>query len=320
MSKERAGLFALLGLTGLTLGGIALASASSRKPSSVEIGPVRRIAKDWSGCGKPPEYIREVPRFACQQQVEVYRNNAATARADQGAPNNELNSGPYQVVGRAWGEQPDSMEPAPSNWPGPEKTVPVYRTGKGEWNYDLVDRQGKPAYNGLVPEYWLKPAVSSSPAVVKKVAAVLAPTATPAAAPVVKAQVAPVTVKQEAAMNLPLYPQGLIMSKDNTSGTVLGIKKTPDGSYSYQLRGARGMFSENYTVNEPQLVNKLAELAGQQAYGFAFPVGVTLLMKKLKLQIQGRQVKDGKMFYTTDALGEITEPQLIIKLYEAQKG
>jgi hypothetical protein len=313
MSKDRAGLFALLGLTGLALGGAALASASSKREPRGE----GRLAKDYPASKRrwdlvysgttPPDTLSPTPWFKTGDTV-YYR--VPTGESEGADPAIDQKRG-YQVVNlsayRLMLQQPDG------NW------LPDTERGTN-WQYQLNATVGDPPEPMKVDQGWLSATPQVAPTVVKKVAAVLAPTATPAAAPVVKAQVAPVTAKQEAAMNLPLYPQGLIMSKDNTSGTVLGIKKTPDGAYSYQLRGARGMFSENYTVNEPQLVNKLAELAGQQAYGFAFPVGVTLLMKKLKLQIQGRQVKDGKMFYTTDALGEITEPQLIIKLYEAQKG
>jgi hypothetical protein len=311
MAKERAGLFVLLGLTGLGVGAAALASASSRNPS-VDIGPGRRIPQDWSGCGKPPEYIRESPRFACQQWVEAYRNNSAQKAKEQGAPNEDLNHGPYQVSGRHWGPVPDS-------WLA--DNTPVYTTGKGEWDYILVDSQGKPAYDGVVPEYWLK--VSSPPAVVKQVAQVLAPTATPAtpktvASAPVKATVAPVTAQQEAAMDLPLYPQGLIVSKGSVEGVVVAIGKQADG-YHYKIKAGLGPFQQDYSGSESYVMNMLAEKTGQKPYGFAFPAGVTLKMKGYKVNIIERKLNNGVLSYGTDQ-GDITEPALIVRLYQAQRG
>lgn len=290
-SKERAGLFAMLGLTGLAVGGAALAAAS-KGPSSVKIGPGKRIVKypDWAGCGTPPDYCVPAPKYRCGDSVYVELDGFVKGR-------------PYRVIARTWGQIPEESG--------------------GIWTYGMIDPTtpasktrnpiGEPSEEANLT---LAPSASAD---VKQVANVLAPTATPATPPVVKAAVAPVTVKQEAAMNLPLYPQGLTVSKGSVKGSVISIGKR-DGVYQYKIEAGIGFITQDYTGSESYVMNMLAEKTGQQAYGFAFPAGVTLQMKNLKVAIKERKLNDGKMFYVTDTLGEISEPNLIIKLYEAQKG
>jgi hypothetical protein len=288
MAKERAGLFALLGLAGVTLGGIALASAS-RGPSSVTVGPGRIIKRpDWTGCGVPPEWCVPPPRFKCRDSVYVDLDGFTKGRA-------------YQIVSRTWGQSPDS--------------------NSGLWVYGMIDPAAPPEDTSKTlgmpsEEANLSLASSAVPATVKKVAAALAPTAVPA---VVKSKIAPITAQQEAAMNLPLYPQGLVVSKGSVKGSVISISKRDD-TYYYKVEAGIGFITQDYNGSESYVMNMLAEKTGQKPYGFAFPAGVTLQMKNLKVAIKDRKLNDGRMFYVTDTLGEISEPELIIKLYQAQKG
>jgi len=305
MSKERAGLFALLGLTGLTLGGIALASASSKKPAPGGFPPPPAPRPDWSGCGEPPDYCQPRPRFKCGDTVK-YSGTGNTAPIPHGkelGPNIvqrikdvSVDGLIFTVTGRGWGT--------------------TAATGPGLWTYELKAPAGAPLSSTNTEEANLELVTST---VVKQVAAVLAPTATLAAAPVVKAVVAPVTAKQEAAMNLPLYPQGLVVSKGSVKGVVISISKR-DETYYYKVEAGIGFITQDYTGSESYVMNMLAEKTGQQAYGFAFPAGVTLQMKKLKVAIKERKLDGGKMAYVTDTLGVISEPELILKLYQAQKG
>jgi hypothetical protein len=292
MAKERAGLFVLLGLTGLGVGAAALASASPRKPS-VDIGPGRIIPRpDWSGCGTPPEWCLPAPKYKCGDSVYVDLDGFVKGRV-------------YRIIARTWGQTPG------------EST--------GLWIYGLVDPSlpatdtsktlGTPS-----EESNLSPAASP---VVKQVAQVLAPTATPvapktvASAPV-KATVAPVTAQQEAAMDLPLYPQGLIVSKGSVEGVVVAIGKQADG-YHYKIKAGIGPFQQDYSGSESYVMDMLAEKTGQKPYGFAFPAGVTLKMKNYKVNIIERKLNNGVLSYGTDQ-GDIMEPALIVRLYQAQRG
>jgi hypothetical protein len=128
---------------------------------------------------------------------------------------------------------------------------------------------------------------------------------------------APVTQKQEAAMNLPLYPQGLTVSKGSGKGTVTGISKAADG-FHYSVTAGVGPFASAYQGTEAEIRERVAQQVGQQSYGFAFPEGVTLTAGRVSVQIQKRTLADGKRGYLTDQ-GPIEEPKLILKLYEGLK-
>jgi hypothetical protein len=284
MSDKRGIWTALLAMVGL--GGIGVALASRPTSASVITPPSPRPL-DWSGCGQPPAYIHEAPKFSCQGWVHAYRNNAAIRAGDRGAPNDELVAGPYKVVGRNWG-------PIPDGWDVQQN--PYYHSGKGEWTYDLIDTNGRVATNAIVPEYWLQPAT--------------APTTT-------IPPPAPITQRQEAAMNLPLYPQGLKLAKGPATGEVLSISKAADG-YHYIVKAGMWPSFEKYQGTETEVRDMLAQKLGQQSYGFFFPEGVTLTAGRAKIQIQKRTLKDGKRGYLTDQ-GPIEEPKLILKLYEGLK-
>ena len=312
MSKDRAGLFALLGLTGLALGGAALASASSKREPRDE----SRLAKDYPASKRrwdlvysgttPPDTLSPTPWFKVGDTV-YYR--VPTGESEGADPAIDPKRG-YQVVSLSAYRL--MLQQSDGNW------LPDTERGTN-WKYQLNATVGDPPEPMKVDQGWLSATPQTAPTVVKQVASVLAPTATPAAAPIVKAQVAPVTAKQEAAMNLPLYPQGLVVSKGSVKGVVISISKRDD-TYYYKVEAGIGFITQDYTGSESYVMNMLAEKTGQQAYGFAFPVGVTLQMKKLKVAIRDRKLDNGKMAYVTDTLGTISEPELILKLYQAQKG
>lgn len=296
-SPPRAGLFALLGLTGLTVGGIALAATGKPKRSAVSASDYSASKRQWRqvyGGVAPDASLQPAPWYKVGDLVRIQ----APAGETEKGPDEGKTGKVTRILGYyLWLQQPDGQ------WARDPDTYTI-------WRYELDQTvDGQPL---TVDQKWLRPGTEP---LAQKVAQVLAPAATPA---VVKAQVAPVTAQQEAAMKLPLYPQGLVVSKGSVKGSVQSIFKDGE-TYRYKIVAGVGPFTQNYAGTEAEVTNYLAEKTGQKSYGFAFPAGITLQMNQLKLALTERKLDGGKMSYVTDQ-GVISEPELIIKLYQAQKG
>ena len=295
MSKSRSGLFGLLALAGF--GGIAAALSSKVTMADVKAPTKREWRLAYKG-GDPSEsdvsaLVANAPTYKVGQKVKFQ----APAGEDVDISNDPL-YGKTLIIRSVLCLAP-VMQNAAGKW---EREV--LASGKlraAQWSYETdvggVDRP--------LNQAWLA-AADPSPALVKQVASVISPATTAAA-----------TAGKEKPLDLPNYPQGLVVSKGAASGRILAISKAADG-FHYKLTAGMGPISSEYQTTQDQLRDMLAKQAGQQSYGFAFPVGVSLKAGKYSTVIADRKDVGGKKHYTVTE-GEVSEPALILKLYQGLK-
>jgi hypothetical protein len=308
MSKERSGLFGLLALAGF--GGIAAAIASTasaaQRPrptpaSDVSSPTVQPYKREWKLAyqgGNPTAadvaaLVANPPAYKVGQMVRF-----AVPAGESADISSDPIAGQTLIIKSVLCSVP-TMKDATGRVS--REVSPNGGLIGGQWSY-TTDKGGE---DRPIHQAWLVPAQADQK-LVKQVASVIADATTKSPA------------TKEASVDLPNYPQGLVVSKGAAKGKILAISKAADG-YHYKLTAGMGPFSSEYQGTQDQIRDMLAKQAGQQSYGFIFPVGISLEAGKYRTAINDRKDVGGKKFYVTSE-GEVSEPALVLKLYQGLKG